>query len=185
MDEAGFRFGLALRLAPALAPAVLEATEGARAANLMVVRGDAYRLAGHEPEARQAYAIAANGGLPERRSRVRPRPRVKPVVVDDDDELEGPSLIDGAMTDGSSPSARHRHDDDPDEILWDPAEIDAAPASSADAPDAAPSAATDPDARRSAPPARPTPTVPRTARPPDRGPLSDTIPARPARPYPR
>ena len=64
-----FRFGLALRLAPALAPAVLEATEGARAANLMVVRGDAYRLAGHEPEARQAYAIAANGGLPERRSR--------------------------------------------------------------------------------------------------------------------
>ena len=80
-----FRFGLALRLAPALAPAVLEATEGARAANLMVVRGDAYRLAGHEPEARQAYAIAANGGLPERRSRVRQRPRVKPVVVDDDD----------------------------------------------------------------------------------------------------
>jgi hypothetical protein len=53
--------------------------------------------------------------------------------------------MDGAMTDGSSPSARHRHDDDPDEILWDPAEIDAAPASSADAPDAAPSAATDPD----------------------------------------
>ncbi len=145
VDEAGFRFGLALRLAPALAPAVLEATEGARAANLMVVRGDAYRLAGHEPEARQAYAIAANGGLPERRSRVRPRPRVKPVVVDDDDELEGPSLMDGAMTDGSSPSARHRHDDDPDEILWDPAEIDAAPASSADTPDAAPSAATDPD----------------------------------------
>ena len=145
VDEAGFRFGLALRLAPALAPAVLEATEGARAATLMVVRGDAYRLAGREPEARQAYAIAANGGLPERRSRVRPRPRVKPVVVDDDDELEGPSLLDGAMTDGSSPSARHRHDDDPDEILWDPAEIDAA-GESADAPDAAPAAATDPDA---------------------------------------
>ena len=55
----------------------------------VVVRGDAYRLAGHEPEARQAYAIAANGGLPERRSRVRPRPRVKPVVVDDDDDSRG------------------------------------------------------------------------------------------------
>jgi hypothetical protein len=144
VDEAGFRFGLALRLAPALAPAVLEATEGARAANLMVVRGDAYRLAGHEPEARQAYAVAANGGLPERRSRVRPRPRVKPVVVDDDDELEGPSLMDGAMTDGSSPSARHRHDDDPDEILWDPAEIDAASSSVGGAPDVGPSAAADP-----------------------------------------
>ena len=42
-DDAALRFGLALRLAPALAPAVLEATEGARASVLSVVRGDAYR----------------------------------------------------------------------------------------------------------------------------------------------
>lgn len=119
VDEAAFRFGLALRLAPALAPAVLEATEGARAASLMVVRGDAYRLAGHEPEARQAYAIAANGGLPERRSRVRQRPRVKPVVLDEDDVVEQPSLIDAVMTDGTGPSDRLHHDDDPDEIPWD------------------------------------------------------------------
>ncbi len=70
-DEAAFHLGLALRLAPALAPAVLEVTDGARARSLIVVRGDAYRMAGHEPEARQAYAVAARGGLPERRSRVR------------------------------------------------------------------------------------------------------------------
>ncbi len=70
-DEAAFQLGLALRLAPALAPAVLEVTDGARARGLTLVRGDAYRLAGHESEARQAYALAARGGLPERRSRVR------------------------------------------------------------------------------------------------------------------
>jgi len=99
VDEAAFRFGLALRLAPALAPAVLEATEGARAANLTVVRGDAYRLAGHEPEARLAYAVAANGGLPERRAKVRPRPKVKPQVMYDDDVVEQPVLIDVAATD--------------------------------------------------------------------------------------
>ena len=48
LDEAALHFGLALRVAPALAPAVLEATEGARSASLSIVRGDAYRLAGHE-----------------------------------------------------------------------------------------------------------------------------------------
>ena len=77
-DEAALRFGLALRLAPALAPAVLEATEGARSPGLMIVRGDAYRLAGHETEARRAYAVAARGGLPERRTRVRVKSRAKP-----------------------------------------------------------------------------------------------------------
>lgn len=82
LDEAAFRFGLALRLAPALAPAVLEATAGARGAILTMVRGDAYRLAGHETEARQAYAIAAQGGLPERRSRPRRAGAADEVVAD-------------------------------------------------------------------------------------------------------
>jgi len=67
IDLAVLHFSLALRLAPALAPAVLEATDGARGAALTMVRGDAYRLAGHEAEAQQAYVIAAHGGLPERR----------------------------------------------------------------------------------------------------------------------
>jgi tetratricopeptide (TPR) repeat protein len=71
VEEAALRFGIALRLAPALAPAVLEATDGARGAALTLVRGDAYRLAGHDAEAQQAYIIAAYGGLPERRKEPR------------------------------------------------------------------------------------------------------------------
>jgi hypothetical protein len=71
LDQAALHFGLALRVAPALAPAVLEATEGARSAGISMVRGDAYRLAGHETSARQAYAVAARGGPPERRARAR------------------------------------------------------------------------------------------------------------------
>jgi hypothetical protein len=74
IDEAALRFGLALRLAPALAPAVLEATDGVRGPELILVRGDAYRLAGHETEAQQAYAIAAQGGLLERRKTPRNPP---------------------------------------------------------------------------------------------------------------
>ena len=54
VEEAAFRFSLALRFAPALAPAVLEAVDGARSVPLIMVRGDAYRLVGHEAEARQA-----------------------------------------------------------------------------------------------------------------------------------
>ena len=77
LTEAALRFSLALRLAPALAPAVLEATAGARDPNLLMVRGDAYRLAGHEVDAREAYAVAASGGLPERRLRSRAKPRAK------------------------------------------------------------------------------------------------------------
>jgi hypothetical protein len=74
IDEASLHFGLALRLAPALAPAVLEATDGVRGPELILVRGDAYRLAGHETEAQQAYAIAAQGGLLERRKTPRNPP---------------------------------------------------------------------------------------------------------------
>lgn len=78
IDDAVLHFLLALRLAPALAPAVLEATDGARGAALTMVRGDAYRLAGHEAEAQQAYVIAAHGGLPERRHEPRGDPRPTP-----------------------------------------------------------------------------------------------------------
>jgi hypothetical protein len=102
-DVAALRFSLALRLAPALAPAVLEATEGARAPSLSVVRGDAYRLAGHESEARQAYAVAAHGGLPERRAKVRVRPKPTPVAVTSEDD---------DADDGDEPEATADHADD-------------------------------------------------------------------------
>ena len=107
LDEAAFRFGLALRLGPALAPAVLEATEGARASSLMVVRGDACRLSGHEAEARQAYAIAARGGLPERRTRVRVKSRAKMSLVLDaaDHPADEMPVIDETPVAGEAPAA--------------------------------------------------------------------------------
>jgi hypothetical protein len=67
LDDATLRFALALRLAPALAPAVLEATDGVSTPPMSVVRGDAYRLVGLETEARRAYAAAAWSGARDRR----------------------------------------------------------------------------------------------------------------------
>jgi tetratricopeptide (TPR) repeat protein len=81
IDDAVLHFSLALRLAPALALAVLEATDGARGPGLTMVRGDAYRLAGHEAEAQQAYVIAAHGGLRDRR--LEPRGDAGPVAPGD------------------------------------------------------------------------------------------------------
>lgn len=61
-DTAGaaVRFALALRVAPALAPAVLDALDGASGPVADLVRGDAYRAAGHEADAMRAYAAAAS-----------------------------------------------------------------------------------------------------------------------------
>jgi hypothetical protein len=98
-DEAALRLGLALRLAPALAPAVLEVTDGARSPSLSIVRGDAYRLAGHETEARQAYAVAAQGGPPERRL----QPRTPASTGEDTDDEASTGVA------GAAPSAN----DDP------------------------------------------------------------------------
>jgi hypothetical protein len=67
LEEASLRFALTLRLAPALAPAVLEATEGGTGPALNLVRGDAFRLVGLETEARRAYATAAWSGSRDRR----------------------------------------------------------------------------------------------------------------------
>jgi hypothetical protein len=71
LDEAVLRFALALRLAPALAPAILEATDGIPGPAVSVIRGDAYRQVGHEAEARRAYAAAAWSGARDRRGRAR------------------------------------------------------------------------------------------------------------------
>lgn len=55
---AAMHLGLVLRLAPALAPAVLAALGDRDARELAFVRGDAYRLLGREREARAAYRQA-------------------------------------------------------------------------------------------------------------------------------
>ena len=61
-DEAAVRLGLVLRVAPALAPAVLDLITGRTERAIALVRGDAYRLVGREIEARQAFLQAARGG---------------------------------------------------------------------------------------------------------------------------
>ena len=53
------QLSLVLRLAPALAPAVLDALAPYDAPELALVKGDAYRLVGHERDARLAFADAA------------------------------------------------------------------------------------------------------------------------------
>ena len=55
---AAIHLGLVVRLAPALAPAVLSVIGEANDAGLLLVQGDAYRAVGHETEARRAYAAA-------------------------------------------------------------------------------------------------------------------------------
>lgn len=60
--EAAVRLGLVLRVAPALAPAVLDLIEGRAEREIALVRGDAYRLVGREIEARRAFIEAARGG---------------------------------------------------------------------------------------------------------------------------
>jgi hypothetical protein len=60
-EEAAVRLGLAVRVAPALAPAVLDLIAGRTERGLALVRGDAYRLVGRELEARRAFLDAARG----------------------------------------------------------------------------------------------------------------------------
>ena len=73
--EAALRLGLVLRTVPRLAPAVLEATSvvAGRWPELEIVRGDAFRLVGHELDADRAYRGAA-AALPPRAPRDPGRP---------------------------------------------------------------------------------------------------------------
>ena len=80
-----------LRVAPALAPAVLDLIEGRTERGLALVRGDAYRLVGREIEARRAFTEAARGG-----SWPPPTPEYEP---DSDADLSGGSLTDGIAAD--------------------------------------------------------------------------------------
>jgi hypothetical protein len=69
LEEGLLRFGLVLRIAPALAPAVLEATDRLTGPAVSLLRGDAYRLVGLEQEAQYAFAAAAWSGTRDRRVR--------------------------------------------------------------------------------------------------------------------
>jgi hypothetical protein len=64
LARATVQLTLVLRVAPALAPAVLDLVGGSEQPGLALVRGDAYRLVGRELEARRAYADAARSDRP-------------------------------------------------------------------------------------------------------------------------
>lgn len=66
-DRAGaaIRLAVLLRLAPALAPAVLDVAAAEPGPEFDLVRGDALRLVGRETQARRAFAAAARDGSPE------------------------------------------------------------------------------------------------------------------------
>ena len=152
-EVAALHFGLALRLAPALAPAILEAIGGARGPAIAIVRGDAYRAAGHELEARNAYAEAARGGPPERRKRTRVREAapLSAALVDDTDDPEDTddteATEDAVVASAESPDVDTKvvTDEPTDGTASAPTEqAEAAPRDDAEAPDeAAADAATD------------------------------------------
>ena len=60
-DEAtaAIQLGIVLRVAPALAPAVLDIVGSRSGPAFDLLRGDAYRLVGHEAEAQHAFATAS------------------------------------------------------------------------------------------------------------------------------
>ena len=59
VESAAVHLTVALRLEPSLAPAVLDLAGTQAGPGLDIVRGDAYRLAGHEADALHAYTSAA------------------------------------------------------------------------------------------------------------------------------
>ena len=64
MGGAALQLALVLRIAPALAPAVIDVIGDRHDPALAFVRGDAYRLVGRELDARRAYADAARPSDP-------------------------------------------------------------------------------------------------------------------------
>jgi hypothetical protein len=58
-SDAAIRLSIVLRLAPTLAPAVLDIAAGEAGPEFDLVRGDALRLVGRETQARRAFASAA------------------------------------------------------------------------------------------------------------------------------
>ena len=99
-EDATLRFGLALRLAPALAPAVLEATDGVATPAINVVRGDAYRLVGLEIEARRAYAAAAWSGARDRRHKAE-----REIAASAEAAASSGAISPEAIQDGPTPDA--------------------------------------------------------------------------------
>jgi hypothetical protein len=100
IDDAVILFSLVLRLAPPLAPAVLDAIDGRTERALALVRGDAYRLVGQEREARMAFADAARPDT------------VPPDAADQPDQADPPRAPDDLAAGGPPIAARPGASDD-------------------------------------------------------------------------
>jgi hypothetical protein len=97
-EAAAFHLAVALRLSPALAPAILASVGGTPGAAFDLLRGDAFRLVGHESDARRAYAAVARS-LGERREAA---PHVAPDDAPVDADTPAP---DDAPVDADTPAA--------------------------------------------------------------------------------
>ena len=86
-DRGSALLGVALRLGPHLAPTILDATIDADAPAILLVRGDALRATGHEPDAAAAYAAAAAALEPEEVADTGPDEVA--------DASQGPATLDG------------------------------------------------------------------------------------------
>jgi hypothetical protein len=64
-SAATIQLALVLRVAPALAPAVLDMIRDREGPSFELIRGDAFRLVGREAEARRSFAAAANVPSPD------------------------------------------------------------------------------------------------------------------------
>ena len=98
---AAVRLGVALRLGPAFAPAILDALGDVHQPELELVRGDAYRLVGREVEARRSYAAvlrqlaatSATSGPPGADAEPRTARQAAPSAPVDDEEPVLPSSV--------------------------------------------------------------------------------------------
>ena len=77
--SAALHLAVVLRATPALAPAVLDAIAGRTGPEMELVRGDAYRLVGHETDARLAFSAAAD----QLRGPTRPEPSPEPLAKEE------------------------------------------------------------------------------------------------------
>jgi hypothetical protein len=89
-DGAALHLAVALRLSPALAPAILSTVGGTPGASFDLLRGDAFRIVGHQSDALRCYAAAALA-LAERRAAGDAR-----TAAAGDDETEAVTAADAA-----------------------------------------------------------------------------------------
>ncbi len=164
-SSAAVHLGLVVRMAPALAPAVLSLIGEPSDSGLQLVQGDAYRAVGHEAEARRCYAAAiGSASTPTTSSTVEwfgapstAEPRAAAWWLESLDESRPvaawPPAAPPASTAAPEPAPFPAEPESPPE----PAEVDAAvePEPAEPAPPAEPEPAVEPEPAEPEPPVEP------------------------------